>query len=131
MANIADGNVSIKVTGKELIERFAAELEQTDAFDYDWKEIDCELLKDGSVSYEIQFCGRWDCAAAWDFLEEFCDESTKGTFEFDGTELEEGNRIYNRVYRNEETNWEVIREDISDEREWEDDEEDEDDEDDN
>jgi hypothetical protein len=112
MANIADGNVSIIVRGEELIKRFDEALKNTNAFDYDWKEIDRKVLDDGAISYDIAFCGRWNCDAAWGFLEDFCDDSTKGNFEFDGTEFEEGCEIHNRVFRNSESNWEIETEDI-------------------
>jgi hypothetical protein len=112
MANIADGNVTITVRGEDLIARFDAALKETKAFDYDWKTIDRIVEDDGAVSYDIGFCGRWNCDAAWGFLEDFCDDSTKEKFEFDGTEFEEGCRIRNRVYRNAESDWELETDDI-------------------
>ncbi len=130
MANIADGNVTITVRGEDLIARFDAALKETNAFDYDWKTIDRKILDDGSASYEIAFCGRWNCDAAWGFLEDFCDDSTKEKFEFDGTEYESACEIHNRVYRNAESNWELETDDIwteEDAEENEDDEEDDDD----
>ena len=112
MANIADGYVSIKVTGEDLIARFDQALKETNAFDYEitGKNISREVLNDGTVCYEIQFCGRWNCDSAWEFLEDFCDDSTKGKFEFEGTEFEEACGVDNKIYRNADSNWELITE---------------------
>lgn len=128
MANIADGYVSIKVTGEDLIARFDEALKETDAFDYEInaKNIGREVLEDGTVWYEITFCGRWNCDDAWSFLEDFCDDSTKGKFEFEGTEVEEACGVDNKVYRNANSNWELITEAQDDDWAGEDEEYDED-----